>query len=173
MAKRKKATGRRKTSHRKRRARVGAIDFQSIALTVGGAVAANVITNTLSKSSSSLAQKVAPFAGIGAGIVLPMFVKGPVISQLSVGLIAGGGVAALGQNGLKVIGAFNNAIAYPGSMKNLPYGRPNMVAGIGQSAQGLTRGTHSNFSGSRRSQINTIAGVAGLGCNGSGAGTMN
>lgn len=133
-----------------------------MALVVGGAVAANVIANKLSTSTNSTLAKVAPFIGLGAGIALPMFMKSPSVASISLGLIAGGGVSALGANGLKVISGFENAIAYPGNMRSLPNMRK--VAGIGAPAgrQGLQRGTHSNFSGSRQSQINTIAGFAGV-----------
>ena len=160
MARRKKTVKRHSVKRRRSRA-VGKIDFTGIALTIGGAVAANIITNQLAKSNNSLMQKVAPFAGLGAGIVLPMFVKGDAVKQLSVGLIAGGGVAALGSNGLKVIGFMNRSIAYPGgySMPALPRSAKGLVSGFAPN-QGVTRGTHSNFSGSRQSQMNTIAGIA-------------
>lgn len=157
MAKRKKPVKRTK-SRRRKMSGVGKLDLTNIALVVGGAVASNILTNQLSKSSNTTLQKVAPFVGLGAGIVLPMFIKSQTIAQLSLGLVAGGGVAALGQNGLKVIGFMDNAIAYPGGYKSLPY---RQVAGLAN-GQGLAKGTHSNFSGSRQSQINTIAGLSGF-----------
>lgn len=168
MAKRKK-----KSFHRSRRrsrvAGIGKLDITQMALVVGGAVAANVLANKLSTSTNSTLAKVAPFLGLGAGIALPMFIKSPSVASISLGLVAGGGISALGANGLKVISGFENSIAYPGNMRSLPNMR--RVAGIGVPAgsQGLQKGTYSNFSGSRQSQLNTIAGFAGVDL-GSGAG---
>lgn len=154
---RKKARSRKVSVKRRKRAKVGAMpNLSNIALIVGGAVAANVVSKKLSQTSNSTVSKVAPFSGLILGILLPKFVKrSPMIEQISMGLIAGGGVAALGSDGLNVIGFMNNAIAYPGGYKMLPY---SGVAGLAK-GQGLSPGTHSNFSGSRQSQINTIAGV--------------
>ena len=156
MAKKKKVT-KRKTSRRRRVSGLPGIDFTGIALAVGGAVAARVISNKLAASTNSMMQKAAPYSGLILGIVLPMVIKSPMVKSLSIGLAAGGGVSALGPTGLKMISGFENAIAYPGDMsyKMLPYRK---VAGIGNN-QGLQKGTHSNFSGSRKSQINTIAGI--------------
>lgn len=162
MAKKKKAV---KRSTRRKGRKVGALkdlDLTKIALVVGGAVGANVLSQFLEKSDNSTLQKAAPFGALVAGVVLPMFVKGKTVSDLSLGLLAVGGVNAINILNKSGVGFLNNAIAYPGGYTGLPY---SQVAGL--TTQGEDRGTYSNFSGSRQSQINTIAGVSGIGCDGS------
>ena len=169
MARRKKHTSRKRSPGKRKVSGVGKLDLTNMALVIGGAVAANMLTNQLAKSTNSTLNKLAPFAGIGAGIVLPMVMKSPTIAQLSLGLVAGGGVAALGQSGLKVIGFMDNAIAYPGGYTALPYKK---VAGLAH-GQGIEKGTHYNFSGSRQSQMNAIAGMSGFNAGSGAANPMN
>jgi hypothetical protein len=174
MAKRKKSTHKKKTYRRRRVSGINSnIDTMGLALAVGGAVAARILNNKLSASTNATAQKAAPYAGLILGIVLPMLVKNPMVKGLSVGLAAGGGVTALGPTGLKMISGFDSSIAgigyptYAGYNNQLPYRK---VAGI---EQGTQKGTRSNFSGSRMSQMNTIAGIAGVDSGCGGANPMN
>lgn len=171
MAKKKKPIRR---THRRRR--VGAIDtkidFTQIGLVIAGAVGARILTTKLAASTNATMQKAAPYSGVILGIVLPMFIKNAMVKNLSLGLAAGGGASALGPTGLKVISGFENSIGYP-YYAQLPN---KAVAGIGNTAgdAGLTKGTRSNFSGSRNSQINTIAGIGCTENAGGGAGgSMN
>lgn len=174
MAKRKKAHTTRRRTHTRRRkvSGVGSIDVTSLALTVAGGVAARILSNKLASSTGTMG-KIAPYAPVILGVILPMVIKNnPMVNGLSVGLVAGGGVTALGPTGLKIISGFENSIAgigYP-MAPQIPYRRvAGLVSGPAQS-QGLTRGTRSNFSGSRKSQINTIAGVGNFDGSGSGSG---
>lgn len=170
MAKRRK-TARKKTYRRRRVGAInaGSIDTMGLALAVGGAVAARVLNNKLAASTNATMQKAAPYAGLLLGVVLPMISKSPMVKGLSIGLAAGGGVTALGSTGLKMISGFENAVVgYPG-YNQLPYRK---VAGIGAPGQGIQKGTHSNFSGSRMSQMNTIAGIAGIDPGSGGANPM-
>lgn len=161
---------RKKSSHRKthRRRRVGAInmgfDIEGMGLAIGGAVAARILTTKLAASTNATMQKAAPYSGLILGLVLPMLIKNNLVKQLSLGLIAGGGVSALGSTGLKVISGFENSISgvgYPYYYNRGQIAARPLVNGIGNSAgnQGLMKGTRSNFSGSRNSQMNTIAGI--------------
>src|SRR5574337_1117813 len=159
MAKRK-----RKIHHRRRRRVSGIgdnINFMEMGLVVAGGVASKILNNKLAASTNATMQKAAPYSGILLGIVLPMLVKrNDTIKNLSLGLVAGGGITALGATGLKVINGFENTVSgigYP-YYQQVPF---KQVAGIGNTAgnQGLMKGTRSNFSGSRNSQINTIAGI--------------
>ena len=163
MAKRKKT----KKVHHKRRSKVGAIGKDGImdmAIIVGGAVVAKVLSNKLATSTNATLLKFGAYVPLALGVVLPMVVKNPMLAKISIGLIAGGGITALGSGGLKVISGFESSIGYPG--------RPNydraraLVNGIGSPAgnQGLLKGTHSNFSGSRQSQIATIGAINSV-CN--------
>lgn len=174
MAKRKKST---KKTYRRRATRrvsgVGAVDVTGIALSIAGAVGAKIISTKLASGTGSLA-KMAPYAPLIIGIVLPMVVKNnPMVNQIAVGLVAGGGVAALGQNGLKIISGMEDSIAgyvgYPTAPQRLPYKRVAGVIAGAPGEQGLPSGTRSNFSGSRLSQINTIAGIDGGNFDGSGS----
>jgi hypothetical protein len=152
MAKRKKA--RRTTTRRRRRVSgVGAPDITGLALIVGGAVAANVLSKKLAASTNTTFSKLAPFAPVALGIVLPMLVKNQMLKTISVGLVAGGGVTALGPTGLKVISGIQT-IGYP-YQNQLPYRKVGAVGPGGK----VTNRTGANYSGSGLSQMNVIAGV--------------
>lgn len=161
MAKRRKKIMKRR-HHRRKVSGIGdKLELMDMALAVGGAVAAKILNNKLAASTNATMQKAAPYSGLILGIVLPLVVKNNTIEKLSIGLVAGGGVTALGSTGLKVISGFENTVAgigYPYYQQRIPFAK---VAGVGATAgtQGLTKGTHSNFSGSRNSQMNTIAGI--------------
>lgn len=164
MAKRKKAKRQKRTSTRRRSVgKTPDIDIMGMALIIAGAVGGKVLANKLEASTNAMFVKVAPFAPLILGIGLPMFIKNATLDKLALGLVATGGLEALGSNGLKVISGME-VIGYPGEGLALPY-RPLAAVAGPSGAQGLDAGTHSNFSGSRMSQINTIAGVAGMGCN--------
>lgn len=164
MARRKKQ----KHFRRRRRSSVSGIqkiDITQLALIAGGAAAASILNKKLSQSENSTVVKLAPFAGIAGGVAMNMFIKSPTMKAIGLGMVGGGSVTALGQDGLKIIGFMNNSIAriaYPGGYKNMSL---PAVAGVNQ---GITRGTRSNFSGSRQSQMNTIAGI--VGCQGENEG---
>jgi len=168
MAKRKKTTKHRRTSRRRRISGINGIDVTGMALTVAGGVAAHILTNKLSSTTGTLS-KVAPYSALIAGVALPLLVKNnAMVNALSIGLVAGGGVAALGPNGLKIISGMESSIAgigYPAPRPQIPY---RAVSGL--SNEGLVKGTRSNFSGSRMSQMHTIAGVSGCA---DGSGGMN
>lgn len=159
MARRKKAH-RKHTTHRRRSSigkKPGELDIMGLALVVAGAIGGKMLASKLETSTNSMFVKVAPFAPLLLGIAIPMFVENPMLKQVSLGLVASGGIEALGANGLKVISGME-VIGYPGDM-SLPY-RPLAAVSGAAGDQGLAAGTRSNFSGSRMSQINTIAGVA-------------
>lgn len=160
--KRRSRPARRKTS--RRRGRVSGIkdvDFTSIGLVVAGAVAGRILYNKLSTSTNATMVKLAPYAGLLAGIVLPMVTKEAMMKALSMGLVASGGVNML--VGLKVITGIENTVGnhmmhrvgYPYNV--VPYQR--RVAGIvNQQNQFVNK---ANFSGSGKSQMNVIGGVPG------------
>ena len=128
MAKKRKAS--KKRHYRRIGATKSKIDLMEIGLAVGGAVAARILSNKLANSSNDTLKKFGIYVPLAAGVVLPMVVKNPMIKSLSVGLVAQGGVEALGQNGLKVISGMDviSRVSYP---KQLPYravaGLPNGV----------------------------------------------
>ena len=148
MARRKKA--KRITRRRRRVSGIKDVDMMGIALAVGGAVLANVAKTQLAKSTNTTAQKAAPYVGLIAGIVLPMVVKNPMVKQVSIGLAAAGGVEAL--KAAKVISGLDMD-TITGSLnkyRSMPYRKA--VNGVGQVSK-------SNFTGSRMSQMHTIAGM--------------
>lgn len=165
---RKKRTTKRKTTHRRSR-RVSGIkdlDFMQIALIAGGAVLARVAVNKLTTSTNTTMQKLAPYSGIIAGLALPMISKSPMVKGISMGLIGGGAISALGPTGLKVISGFENTIAgrvgYPPNV--IPY---RQINGIMEDGKFVSK---PNFSGSGKSQMNVISGIAHMAGNGCGSG---
>lgn len=159
MPKRRKA--RRKTITHRRRRTIGKrpmdFDVMGMALIVAGAIGGKILSNKLETSTNSLFVKIAPFTPLALGIALPMFIDNDMLKKISLGLVASGGLEAVGSNGLKIISGLE-VIGYPGGNMALPYNAAQVAGPAGP--QGLAAGTHSNFSGSRQSQINTIAGVA-------------
>jgi len=154
MAKRKKTSARKRTYRRRRVSGIGAApDITGLALIVGGAVAANVLSKKLAASTNTTFSKLAPFAPLALGIVLPMLVKNQMLNQISLGLAAGGGVTALGPGGLKIISGIQT-IGYP-YQNQLPYRK---VGAVGPGGKVTNRGG-ANWSGSGLSQMNVIAGV--------------
>jgi hypothetical protein len=153
----------RKTKTTRRRRRVSGIgqdlDLQALGLAVGGAVLSNVLATNFAKSTNTTMQKAGPYAGLIAGVVLPLIVKNPMVKQLSLGLVAGGGVSAL--KAAKVISGLdmNTINGSLNKYRSLPYRKA--VAGIG-----LGQPSKSNFSGSRLSQMHTIAGMNHAGAGG-------
>jgi hypothetical protein len=152
---RRKTRKTKRVHHRRRVSGIKDVDFTAIALVIAGAVGARILSTKLTASTNATMAKLAPYAGLGLGIVLPMVSKNAMVKNLSLGLVAGGGVSML--TGLKVISGFENTISgrvgYPYTM--LPYRK---VAGLGAPAQGYLP-TKSNFSGSRQSQMSVISGV--------------
>lgn len=166
MAKRRKAH-KKSTTHRRRRiSGVGKMDFTAIALTIGGAVAARILTTKLAASTNTTFSKLAPYSGVAIGIILPMVSKNAMLKAISTGMIAGGGVELLGPSGLKVISGFENTVSgrvgYPYNV--LPYRAK--VAGIIDEAGDYQ--SKANFSGSGKSQFNVISGIN---ASGDGAGS--
>jgi len=159
MAKRK---GKKTTRRRRRVSGIGQqLDLQALGLAIGGAVLANVAKTQLAKSTNTTMQKAAPYAGLIAGIVLPMIIKNPMVKQASLGMVAFGGVEAL--KAAKVISGLdmNTINGTLNKYRSLPYRKA--VAGVGDV-------TKSNFTGSRMSQMHTIAGVNGGGGYNAGSG---
>lgn len=156
MAKRKKHTTRRKHHSRRRVSGVKDVDFSMLAFAAVGAVGARILTNKLTASTNTTMQKIAPFSGVILGIALPMVAgKNAMVKDISIGLVAGGAVSALGSSGLKVISGLENTIAggigYPYNV--LPYKK---VSGIEDGGNYVTK---PNFSGSGKSQMNVISGI--------------
>lgn len=155
------AKGKKQKKTTRRRRRVSGIgqdlDLQALGLAVGGAVLSNVLATNFAKSTNTTMQKAGPYAGLIAGVVLPLLVKNPMVKQISLGLVAGGGVSAL--KAAKVISGLDMS-TINGSLnqyRSLPYRKA--VAGIGQPSK-------SNFTGSRLSQMHTIAGMNHAGAGG-------
>lgn len=153
MAKRRKKTTTKRTYRRRRVSGIGSPDVTGMALIVGGALAANILTKKLAASTNQTFSKLAPFAPLALSIVLPMLVKNQMVKTLSVGLLAGGGVTALGPSGLKLISGIQT-IGYP-YQNQLPFKK---VAGVGPGGQ-VTNRTGVNWSGSQLSQPSVIGGV--------------
>jgi hypothetical protein len=165
---RKKRTTKRKSSHRRKRS-VGGIndmDVMQIALIAGGAVLSRIMVNKLTTSTNTTMQKIAPYSGLLAGLVLPMVTKNDMIKGISLGLVGGGAVSALGPTGLKVISGFENTIAgrvgYPPNI--IPYRQINGIMDDGRYV------SKPNFSGSGKSQMNVISGIAHMAGGGCGSG---
>ena len=153
--KRKTATRRHHTVRRRRVSGIKDVDFTMIALTIGGAVLGRILSNKLAASTTSPTMvKLAPYSGVILGIILPMVVKNPMIKDLSLGLVAAGGVTLLGPTGLKVISGLENPIVgrigYP--YNQIPYGK---VAGIVDGKYV----SKPNFSGSGQPQASVISGI--------------
>jgi hypothetical protein len=153
MAKRRKRTTTKRTYRRRRVSGVQSPDITGLALTVGGALAATIISKKLAASTNATFSKLAPFAPLALGIVLPMLVKNQMLKTLSIGLVAGGGVTALGPTGLKIVSGIQT-IGYP-YQNQLPYKK---VAGVGPGGT-VTNRTGVNWSGSMLSQPQVIGGV--------------
>lgn len=153
MAKKKK-----KSTTRRRRRVSGVsskIDFQALGLAVAGGALAVKLSAMMAKSSNTMIQKAAPFAALGAGIVLPMFVKEPLIKQLSLGLVAGGGVEALRK--FNVLSGFRDMPVISGRPTRLLNHR---VAGVGYPLPNTS--VH-------RSQMSVVNGIANYNPTGSGS----
>jgi len=97
MAKHAKRSKRRSTGRRRRRVgAVGKADMQAIALAIGGAVLGSKLQAMLAKDPTKTTMvNLSPYAALAAGIVLPMFVKNPIVKALAVGLTTVGGLSAL------------------------------------------------------------------------------
>lgn len=128
MAKKKRST-RRRTYRRRIGAKKNGFDVNSAALAVAGAIAAKIIAGKLSTSTNPTFQKFGPYVPLAAGIILPMVVKNPMVASISIGLIAEGGVAAVGPKGLKLISGLDviSKVGYNSAKKMLPY---KAVAGL-------------------------------------------
>jgi hypothetical protein len=163
MARKKKYT--KSTRHRRRRlSGIGqSLDFTGMALAVGGAIVANGLKGMLTKSTNATANKAAPYAGVIAGVLVQLLVKNPMAKAASIGMIAASGLDAAKASGI-ISGLDMNTIH--GSLnqyRQLPYRKA--MNGIGDGP------TKSNFTGSRLSQMHTIAGLSKSGAaDGSGAG---
>lgn len=92
---------RRKKSYSRRRRSIGAVgsktDMTSILYMVGGAVAARVIT---AKMGSKINPKILAAGTIGAGLILPRFVKGKAIAGIGSGMAVSGAVSLLQSTGV-------------------------------------------------------------------------
>lgn len=95
--KRKKAAPRRKTTTRRRRriSGIGSVDIQGIAMKVAGlgvgAIAARELNTIIQKSVPSITPTIVGLIQIGAGVVLPMLVKGnKFVADMGDGMIAFG-----------------------------------------------------------------------------------
>ena len=170
MSRRKKRPVHRKKRHsRGRMSGISDIDFTSIALIVGGAVAGRILFTKLSASTNATMVKLAPYAGVIAGIALPMLSKSAMIKPIASGLVASGGVNML--VGLKVITGIEQTVGmhklgYPYNV--IPYKK---VAGVIDANGNYV--SKPNFSGSGKSQLNVIGGVHGHGfATGAGGGTL-
>lgn len=126
MAKRKAKKTVRRRSYRRVGAAKAGVDLTGIALAVGGAVAARVLASKMSTSSNPTFQKFGVYLPLVAGVVLPMVSNSPMIKGLAVGMVAAGGVEALGQNGVKLISGMP-VIANVYQPRQLPY---KAVAGL-------------------------------------------
>jgi len=74
-----------KTTHRRRSHKVSGIggELSTLLFAAGGAIAANYIVKALPASIDSKISNAVPLA---MGIALPMFVKNPMVKQISLGL---------------------------------------------------------------------------------------
>lgn len=155
MAKRRKKTSTR-TRRRRRVSGIGdKMDLQALGLAIAGGALAVKLTSMLGNSSNTMLQKVAPFAGLGAGIILPMFAKDAMVKQLSVGLVTGGGIEALKR--FDVISGFRDMPVISGRPQRLLNHRVN---GVGYPLPNTSV---------YRSQMSVVNGVAGYNPTGAGA----
>lgn len=94
----------------RRRRRIGAapkLDIQTMGLQIGGAILASKLQGMLSKDpTKTLLVNIAPFIGLGAGIVLPMFVKNQLVKDLATGMVIQGGVSAIKKFAPGLVGNF-------------------------------------------------------------------
>lgn len=119
MAKRRK--------HSTKRRRVSGIDkggMKSLGLAVLFAIAGRKISSMLGKSSNTMLASAAPYAELGLGIILPMFIKNNMVKQGSVGLVVDGAIQAIAKLAPGIISGPYRLPVVSGGVYS-----PNMVAG--------------------------------------------
>jgi len=132
-----------KTTHRRRRSRVGALDkglLTEVAGSIGGYVVGNMIANNTSLLPT-LDPKIkgAAVAAIGV-LVVPHFMKSPIGKGIAIGMATAGGAVILKNMG--VISGVMSPVAY------LPYPSQRRIAGTGISAQVNGNGVNAMVNGS-------------------------
>lgn len=97
MAKYAKRAKRRRSSRRRRSVgAVSKVDIQAIALGTLGAIAVSKLQQFLSKDpTKTTLVNIAPFAPLAVSIVVPMFVKNPMVKAAAVGGAIYGGLAVV------------------------------------------------------------------------------
>jgi hypothetical protein len=121
------AKKRKKTTHRRRHHRVGAMRgvggiFMKVAAIAAGAAGATFINSTVKKSFASLPAWAGGMGAVGAGVLLPRFVRNPIALDVSAGLIAAGSLFALNESflslpGIAGLGAIPKTMAYRNTPK--------------------------------------------------------
>lgn len=131
-----------KTTHRRRRSRVGALD-KGLLTEVAGAIGGYVIGNMIANNTSLLPTldpkiKGAAVAGIGI-MVVPRFLKTPIGKGIAIGMATAGGAVIL-----KNLGVISGMapVAY------LPYPSQRRIAGAGINAQVNGTGVSAMVNGS-------------------------
>ena len=120
MAKRKKATAKRRTTRRRRVGAVGMSGISDALFVIGGAAVGHFVSKIIPVDKPAIKSGIV----LAAGIFLPKFIKNPMLSKMAPGLVAYGGLNLL-QNtgvlkGLPMIGGY--------SYNQLPMG--DAVAGL-------------------------------------------
>lgn len=167
--KKRKSTHRKHTTRRRRVSGIKDVDFTQIALVIAGGVGARILFNKLTASTNTTMSKLAPYSGVILGVVLPMFVKSPMVKAISLGLVAGGGVNML--VGMKVISGMENPVMGSAMPYRAGLGYPYNAIPM-KKVSGVIDGKYvskPNWSGSGKQQANVISGM-GDKHNGSGSG---
>lgn len=120
MARRKKATPKRRTSRRRRVGAVGMSGVSDALFVIGGAAVGHFISKLIPVDKPAIKSAIV----LGAGIFLPKFIKNPMLSKMAPGLVAYGGLNLLQNTGIlkgvPMLGGY--------SYNTLP--ESNMVAGL-------------------------------------------
>ena len=132
-----------KTTHRRRRSRVGALD-KGLLTEVAGAIGGYVVGNMIANNTSLLPTldpkiKGAAVAAIGV-MVVPRFMKSPIGKGIAIGMATAGGAVIL--KNLGVISGVMSPVAY------LPYPSQRRIAGSGINAMVNGSGINKMVNGS-------------------------
>lgn len=127
----KKNKKRKSTGRRRRVSGIDSMPLQAIGLGILGAIGASKLSTELKKKTGTAAE-IAPYAGLGAGLALLMFVKNPMVKQLALGMAISGGIETTKKLAPNLIGSPYNLPVIAGPQRRRVSGgvmTPNAVGG--------------------------------------------